>query len=133
MKLFLQFLTVLVVFLAIDLVWLGLIAKNLYSKYLGYIMTPNVNWIAAFTFYFIFIVGLMFFVINPAIEKQSFMYALLVGGLFGFITYSTYDLTNLATLKDWPITITVIDLIWGTVLSASVSSVSYWIITTFIL
>ena len=133
MKLFLQFLTVLIVFLAIDLVWLGLIAKNLYSKYLGFIMAPNVNWVAAITFYLIFIIGLMFFVINPAIEKQSFMYALLVGGLFGFITYSTYDLTNLATLKDWPITITVIDLIWGTVLSASVSSVSYWIITTFIL
>lgn len=133
MKLLLQFLTVLIVFLAIDLVWLGLIAKNLYSKYLGFIMAENVNWVAAFTFYAIFIVGLMFFVINPAIEKQSFMYALLVGGLFGFITYSTYDLTNLATLKDWPITITVIDLIWGTVLSASVSSVSYWMITTFIL
>ncbi len=133
MKLVLQFLTVLVVFFAIDLVWLGVIAKNLYAKHLGFLMAPNVNWVAAITFYLIFIVGLLFFVINPAIEKQSFMYALLVGGLFGFITYATYDLTNLATLKDWPITITVIDLVWGTVLSASVSSISYWIITTFIL
>lgn len=132
MRLLAQFLVVLVVFFVIDLVWLGVIAKNLYARYLGDMLAPNVNWVAAISFYVLFIIGMMFFVILPAIEKQSIMYALLVGGFFGFITYATYDLTNLATLKNWPLTITIIDLIWGTTLSASVSTISYWIITTFI-
>ncbi len=132
MRLLAQFLVVLIVFFVIDLVWLGVIAKNLYARYLGDMLAPNVNWVAAISFYVLFIIGMMFFVILPAIEKQSIMYALLVGGFFGFITYATYDLTNLATLKNWPLTITIIDLIWGTTLSASVSTISYWIITTFI-
>jgi uncharacterized membrane protein len=132
MKLVSQFLVVLVVFFAIDLFWLGVVAKNLYSKYLGYLMAPQVNWIAAFTFYLLFIVGLMIFVLLPALDKQSLSYALIYGALFGFFTYATYDLTNLATIRDWPITITIIDLIWGTSLSAAVSSISYLIITTFL-
>ena len=76
----------------------------------------------------IFIGGVVFFVINPALEKNSWVYALLAGMLFGIITYSTYDLTNLATLKDWPIKITIIDLIWGTSLGGIVSTVTYFIL-----
>ncbi len=132
MKLISQFLVVLVVFFAIDLFWLGVVAKNLYSKYLGYLMAPQVNWTAAIIFYILFIIGLMIFVLLPALDKQSLMHALVYGALFGFFTYATYDLTNLATIRDWPITITIIDLIWGTSLSAAVSSISYLIITTFI-
>lgn len=112
------------VFLVIDLVWLGLIAKNLYKKYLGHLMKDNVNWPAAIIFYLIFIAGLIFFVIDPAREKESIRYALTVGGAYGLITYATYDLTNLATLKNWPMTITIIDLIWGTVLSGATASIS---------
>ena len=130
--LFLKFLVVLVVFFAIDIIWLGFVAKNIYQQYLGFIMAPSVNWVAAITFYILFIIGLMYFVLLPALDNNSLMQAILVGAFFGFITYATYDLTNLATLKDWPITITIIDLIWGTVLSASVSGVSFWIITTFL-
>lgn len=133
MKFISQFLVVLVVFFAIDIFWLGVVAKNLYAKYLGFIMAPNVNWAAAILFYMIFIVGIMVFVLQPALEKQSLMHALIMGAFFGFVTYATYDLTNLATLKDWPITITIIDLIWGTVLSSSVSVVSYLIISRFFL
>lgn len=70
----------------------------------------------------------MFFVLNPALEKSSYAYALIVGGLYGFITYSTYDMTNLATLKDWPLTITIIDITWGTVLNALTAMVSFFII-----
>lgn len=132
MKLISQFLVVLVVFFAIDLFWLGVVAKNLYSRYLGYLMAPQVNWTAAIIFYILFIIGLMIFVLLPALDKQSLMHALVYGALFGFFTYATYDLTNLATIRDWPITITIIDLIWGTSLSAAVSSISYLIITTFI-
>lgn len=115
----------LVVFFAIDIIWLRLVAKKLYKKELGFIMSPKPNWIAAMVFYLIFIVGLVFFVVNPALEQSSWSYALLVGMFFGFITYATYDLTNLATLKDWPLKITIIDLIWGTSLGGIVSLVSY--------
>ncbi len=117
-----------VVFLVIDLIWLGLIAKNLYSNYLGSLMAPRVNWVAAILFYLLFIVGLVFFVITPAVDKQSWSYALLVGMLFGLITYATYDLTNLATLKGWPLTITIIDLAWGSTLGGLVSLITYWMV-----
>ncbi|PKK97476.1 MAG: DUF2177 domain-containing protein [Tenericutes bacterium HGW-Tenericutes-3] len=117
-----------VVFLVIDLIWLGLIAKNIYANYLGSLMAPKVNWIAAIIFYLLFIVGLVFFVIEPAVAKDSWSYALLAGMLFGLITYATYDLTNLATLKDWPITITIIDLIWGTSLGGLVSMITFFLV-----
>jgi len=113
-----------VIFFAIDLIWLSLIAKKLYAEYLGNFLGP-VKWIPAILFYLLFVAGLVFFVISPAIEKQSLMYVIFAGLFFGFITYATYDLTNLATLKDWPINITIIDLIWGSVLGSSVSTITY--------
>jgi uncharacterized membrane protein len=128
MKFLSHYLITLVVFFAIDIVWLSLIAKNLYSRYLGYIMSTNVNWIAALLFYLLFIVGLLVFVIEPALVDHNMMQLIFRAALFGLITYATYDLTNLATLKDWPINITVIDLIWGTSLSTLVSVISVWII-----
>lgn len=114
-----------VVFMFVDLIWLGFVAKKLYSKYLGYIMSDKVNWSAAILFYALFIIGLLVFVINPA---KGVGHAMLLGVFFGLVTYATYDLTNLATLKNWPVFITIIDLIWGTVLSASTSTISYLII-----
>lgn len=123
-----SFLVTFAVFMVIDLIWLGIIAKNLYAKYLGFIMTDQINWLAAVVFYVIFIVGMLFFVIHPALDKGSIQSAFLVGALYGFITYATYDLTNLATLKDWPLTITVIDLAWGTTLSMLTAGISTAII-----
>jgi uncharacterized membrane protein len=117
-----------VVFITIDLVWLGFVANNLYKKYLGFIMRPNPNWIVAIIFYVLYLAGLVFFVINPALEKENWKYALFAGMLFGLITYATYDLTNLATLKDWPALITVIDLIWGTTLGGLVSLITWWVV-----
>lgn len=96
-------------------------------------MVENVNWIAAIIFYMIFIAGILFFVINPSIEKDNIRYAILAGAFFGFITYSTYDLTNLATVKDWPIRIVIIDIIWGTILATSTSTLSFLIIKKFII
>ena len=122
------FLMTLVVFFTIDIVWLGLVAKNLYRRELGFIMLDRPNWVAAMTFYFIFVTGLVFFVISPALGKDRWTYALLVGMFFGFITYATYDLTNLATLKGWPLRITIIDLIWGTTLGGSVSVISFFLL-----
>ena len=114
----------LVIFFLVDIVWLGVISKKLYKEYLGHLMAPNVNWAAALVFYFLFIAGLVFFVIMPAIEKGDLMYAITVGAFFGLITYGTYDLTNLATLKDWPLNITIIDLNCGTFLNAATSGIT---------
>ncbi|GEM01562.1 Uncharacterized membrane protein [Halolactibacillus halophilus] len=128
MRFLIIYLITFVVFIVIDLIWLGFIAKNLYQEHIGFIMSKKPNWVAAIIFYLIFIFGLIYFVINPALDSGSFTEALLRGMLFGFITYSTYDLTNLATLEGWPIKITIIDLIWGTSLGGLVSSISYWLI-----
>lgn len=120
----LYFLT-LTVFLAIDGLWLTLIAKNFYAKHLGYLMSKTPNLAAAGIFYLIYIVAMLVFVLVPAIEKKSLMHAITMGALFGFSAYATYDLTNLATIKDWPLLITIVDLIWGATLSALVAGVSF--------
>lgn len=117
------------VFFAIDIVWLVFVAKKFYNRNIGFLMKPDVNWYAAGIFYLLFIAGLVAFVILPAVEKHSLIHALAYGALFGLITYATYDLTNLATLKDWPLLVTVVDLAWGMVLSASVSVVTWLIVT----
>jgi len=121
------YLIALPVFFIIDMVWLALVAKGFYAKQIGFLMKPDINWSAAIIFYLLFIVGLVQFVITPALEKNSWLHAVLFGALFGLITYATYDLTNLATLKDWPILVTIVDLIWGAVLAAAVSSITYFI------
>jgi uncharacterized membrane protein len=115
------------VFFIIDMVWLVFVAKNFYQKQIGFLMKPDINWLAAIVFYLLFIAGLVTFVISPAVEKESWVHALLFGALFGLITYATYDLTNLATIKDWPLLVTIVDLIWGTVLAASISVITYLI------
>lgn len=120
------------VFFLVDIVWLGVVSKNIYSKYLGHLMSPNVNWVAAIVFYLLFIGGLVFFVIQPALLKESLQYAILAGGFFGLIAYGTYDLTNLATLKDWPVMITVIDLAWGTFLNAATAGITYIVAQKFL-
>lgn len=123
-----SYLLTFIVFLMIDMLWLGVIAKNVYQKYLGDFLTDNVKWTAAFIFYFIFVVGISIFVIYPSVNKGSVWNAILMGALFGFFTYSTYDLTNLATLKGWPIPIVIIDIIWGSVLSSLVSLSGFYIV-----
>jgi uncharacterized membrane protein len=121
------YLIALPVFFAIDMLWLGVVAKNFYKQQIGFLMTPNVNWTAAIIFYLIFILGLVLFVVSPGLVKNSIQYVVLFGALFGFITYATYDLTNLATLKDWPLTVTIVDMLWGSVLASSVSTITYYI------
>ena len=127
LKIFISYILTAIVFFAIDMVWLGVIAKNLYRKQLGDLLSENVNWTAAIIFYLIFIVGIFIFVIIPSVEKQSLLRAILLGAIFGFITYATYDLTNYATLKGFPLTIVFIDLAWGAVLTSLVSIAGYYI------
>ena len=126
-KLLLSYLLTTIVFFAIDLVWLGLVAKGLYQKYLGNFLAEQVNWTAAVIFYLLFIVGIFLFAILPAVEKNALSHAIIYGALFGFFTYATYDLTNLATLKDWPVTIVFIDVAWGAFLSGSVATAGFFI------
>ncbi|MCX6570008.1 MAG: DUF2177 family protein [Candidatus Aminicenantes bacterium] len=115
------YLITLAVFFVIDMIWLGVVAKGFYRKHLGTMLSPKVNWAAALLFYLVFIVGLLIFVIRPALAQGEPLKALLLGALFGLISYATYDLSNLATLKDWPIIVTVVDLVWGATLGGLVS------------
>mgnify|MGYP001605736778 FL=1 len=119
------FIIAFIVFFAIDIVWLGVIARNLYRDAIGHLMSARPNWTAAIIFYVLYIIFLVIFVILPAINQGSLSHAMLYGALFGFITYATYDLTNLATLKDWPLYLTFIDIGWGTLLGFSVSTLTY--------
>lgn len=113
------------IFFAIDLVWLGVVAKTFYRQHIGHLLAAQVNWAPAILFYLVFIAGIVFFAVKPALEASSATRALAYGALFGFLTYATYDLTNHATMRDWPLIVTVVDLAWGTVLSASVAYLSY--------
>lgn len=115
------------IFFALDMFWLGVVSKNFYRDQIGALLKPDVNWTAAIIFYLLFIVGLVVFVITPAVERGSWTHALLFGALFGFVCYATYDLTNLAVAKDWPLLVTIVDLAWGAVLAASVSTITYFI------
>jgi len=124
-----QFFVSLLAFLLIDGIWLTVVAKNFYAKYLGYLMSKTPNLAAAGIFYLIYILGMVVLVISPALQKGSIITAILTGALFGLCGYATYDLTNLATIKDWPILVTIVDLIWGTFLSGAVAGISYWILT----
>ena len=116
----------LIAFFAIDLVWLGLVARTFYRKYLGFLMAPSPNWTAAIIFYLLFVVGILVFAVLPGLDANSLRTTLLRAALFGLISYATYDLTNLATIKDWPLVVTVVDLVWGTVLSVVVSLAGYF-------
>ena len=115
------------VLVVLDMLWLGLVAKNFYAKYIGFLLRPDFNLLPGIIFYIFYVVGLVFFVIMPAVNKGSWIYALLLGALFGFIAYSTYDLTNQATLKDWPLIVTIVDLAWGMVAASVVSVITYLI------
>ena len=117
----------LVVFFAVDMVWLGLVASSFYKKHLDYLMAPTINWYAAIIFYLLFILGILVFVVLPGIKENSLQNTILRAVLFGLITYATYDLTNLATIKDWPLTITLVDLVWGMVLSTIVSVAGFYV------
>lgn len=127
MKLVCLYFLTLPVFFIIDMLWIGVLAKDFYRNSLGHLFREDINWAAALIFYFLYIIGILIFATLPALEKQSMGRAVLLGALFGFFTYATYDLTNFATLKGWPLKVAVVDMIWGMVLTASVAAASYLI------
>ena len=115
------------VFFLIDMVWLGYLGRGFYKKQIGFILSDQVNWTAAIAFYLIYIVGILVVAVLPALAQGSIRRAVVWGALFGFFTYATYDLTNLATLEGWPVLITVVDLCWGTFLSATTALAAVWL------
>jgi uncharacterized membrane protein len=117
------------VFFAVDMIWLGVIAKGFYRKALEPLLTPNINWTAAIIFYFLFLAGILIFALIPGMAKRSLGYTVLMAALFGFIAYATYDLTNLATLRDWPLMLSIVDMLWGAFLSASTAVITYLIMS----
>jgi uncharacterized membrane protein len=115
------------VFFIIDMIWLGVVASSFYKNQLGDLM--QVSWVPAVLFYLVYLIGLIIFAVYPAVDANAWKTALLYGALFGFFTYATYDMTNLATLKDWPLPVVVVDIVWGTILGAVVASLTYYIYT----
>jgi uncharacterized membrane protein len=119
------YLVSLAAFFTIDMLWLGLVARSFYQQHLGFLMAPSPNWFVAIIFYLLFIFGLLVFVVLPGLGANSLKTTLLRAALFGLITYATYDLTNLATLKDWPALLSVVDMLWGSALSVLVGTISF--------
>ena len=115
------YLTAMAIFLVIDLAWIGWIARGFYQVRLGYILAPSPNWAAAVVFYLMFIAGLLVFVVLPGLRQSSAGPALVRALLYGAVTYGTYGLTNLAVVREWPVLVTVVDMVWGIVLSTLVS------------
>ncbi|MCL4206200.1 MAG: DUF2177 family protein [Pirellulaceae bacterium] len=119
------YLLTLIAFFAIDMVWLGLVARGFYQQHLGFLLRSSPNWTAAIIFYLLFVLGILVFVVVPGLQAGSAKKVLLLGALFGVITYATYDLTNLATVKNWPLIVTVVDLAWGGILATSVGYLGF--------
>lgn len=111
----------LVAMAVLDGLWLGLVARGFYRQHLGYLMAEAPNWLAAGAFYLIYAVGVAVFVVQPAADDGSLLTALWRGALFGFVAYATYDLTNSATVRGWPNIVTMVDMAWGTLLTAAVA------------
>jgi len=112
---------------ALDAIWLTQFGPRLYRPLIGDILRSDVNWPAAIAFYLIYVSGIVFFAVLPALETQSFTTALLNGAVFGFVAYATYDLTNHATMKVWDIRVTVIDMAWGTSATALAGGAGFWL------
>ena len=121
------YITATIIFVLIDAVWLSVVAKNFYKNNIGHLMAKKPNFLPAVIFYALYILGLVFFVITPAIEKDSVNYAIGAGAFLGLLMYATYDLTNNATLKAWPAKVTIIDMIWGATITSVVSSITFLI------
>lgn len=114
-----------VLFFAIDLVWLGLVAVDFYQKHLGHLLRADVRWLAALLFYAVYILGILIFAVLPGLADESLARTVALGAFLGFFAYATFDLTSLALIEGFPVRVVVVDLAWGTVLTASVAAGSF--------
>jgi uncharacterized membrane protein len=130
-RLLLTYVATLVVFVVVDLVWLGLVAKDFYRSSIGHLMGDGFNISAAIAFYLIYVAGILMFAVMPAASAGDAMKAAMMGAAFGFFAYATYDLTNMATLRDWPLFITLADIAWGSVLTSIAATIGYAVAARF--
>lgn len=114
-----------VVFLGLDFVWLGLVARTAYRSWIGPLMRDEIHVAAGALFYLVYVIGLVIFATAPALKEGGWQAAAFYGALFGFFAYGTYELTNYATLRDWPIAMVMVDMAWGTALSAIAATAGY--------
>ena len=108
-----------------DLLWLGVIARDFMQRQIGFLLRPDIQWLPAVLFYLIYVAALVVMVVLPALERESACRAVLLGAFFGLAAYAAYDLTALALIRDYPVKAALVDLAWGTSLSAIVSSAVY--------
>jgi uncharacterized membrane protein len=127
MKLIISYLLTTVVFFIIDIAWIGGFAKKFYWGNMGSLLKDDINWAAALIFYLLYIIGIFVFAIMPAVKAESLQHAIVYGALFGFFCYATYDLTNLATMKGFPMKVAIVDMIWGVILTGSVATAGFYI------
>lgn len=121
------YITGLIFFLILDALWLGIVAKNFYAQELGYIMASEIRWGAALLFYLLYILGLTLFVTLPSWQSDSIAQSIMFGAFFGLVCYATYDLTNLATIKDFPLKVVVFDMIWGAFVTGATSALTVYL------
>ncbi|EAV42242.1 DUF2177 family protein [Roseibium aggregatum] len=127
MKYVTAYIATVLVFLAVDYVWLTQVSTRFYVDRIGHLMMERPNIAAAGVFYLFYVAGIVIFAVAPALKADSLSTAIILGGLFGLFTYGTYDVTNYATLRDWPVSVVVVDVAWGTVLSAVSATAGYTI------
>jgi uncharacterized membrane protein len=127
MKQLVAYVAGLVAFVVADMAWLGTMTSRFYRPTLSDILLTNVNLPPALAFYVLYPIGLVLFAVNPALKANSLGTALIYGCLFGFFTYSTYDLSNYATLRNWSLELTIVDILWGTILAGFAATVSFWL------
>jgi len=116
-----------VVFFAIDLVWLGVVAQGFYQRHLGHLLRADILWGPALLFYTLYIAGVLVFAVLPGLDARSLTRTLALGAFLGLVAYATFDLTSMALLRDFPLVVVVVDLVWGMVLTASVAAAAYGI------
>lgn len=131
MRYLVAYLATLVVFAVVDFIWLGFVAKDFYRTSIGHLMADRFNIPAAIAFYLIYVVGVVIFAVIPGMESGNLAKAALLGSAFGFFAYATYDLTNLATLRDWPIGVTLADIAWGSVVTGVAAAAGFSIASRF--
>lgn len=120
------------IMITLDMLWFSLSLERLYKPYIGYIMSSDLNYIAAALFYILYAAGLSFLILSPGFEAHnSALKILLSSFVLGLVAYGAYDLTNHATLKDWPLTVTIIDMLWGALATSITGVISYKLVTIF--
>ena len=113
--------------LTLDLLWLGVIMRNFYQTNLAHLVGPGVMWAPAVVFYVLFTLGLVFFALVPGVASGSLARTVFLGAAFAFFAYATYDLTNQATLRDWPLVVTLVDVAWGAFVGGVLGGVGFWL------